>query len=126
MTNPRLVTGGLLIAVPLVLVAGFTGLQMSFDYPAILRRPAGEVLTRYAAGGADMHLYWYAMFLAAVALIPAAIGFAMLNFKQSPFAAMLAGGFGSLAANGLCLKFSIAKPMAAGISATAARNIAYQ
>jgi len=97
MTNPRLVAGGLLIAVPVVLVAGFTGLQMSFDYPGILRRPAGEVLTRFAAGGADLHLYWYAMFLAAVALIPAAIGFAMLNFKQSPFAAMLAGGFGSLA-----------------------------
>ena len=78
----RHVTGGLLVAVPLVLTAGFSGLQMTFEYPMILRHPAGEVLTRFAAGGADLHFYWYAMFIAALALIPAAVGFALL--KQTP------------------------------------------
>ena len=34
------------------LVGGFTGLQMTFEYPDILRHTAGEVLTRFAAGGA--------------------------------------------------------------------------
>jgi hypothetical protein len=97
MSNPRLITGGLLVAVPLVLVAGFTGLQMTFDYPDILRRPAGEVLTRFAAGGADLHFYWYAMFIAALALIPAAVGFGVMNFRESPFYASLAGAFGVLA-----------------------------
>ena len=97
MTNTRLVTGGLLVAVPLIFTAGFTGLQMSFDYPGILRHPAGEVLTRFAAGGVDLHLYWYAMFVAALALIPVAIGFAVLNWKDAPFAAALAGSFGAVA-----------------------------
>ena len=55
MTNTRLITGGLLAAVPLVLVAGFTGLQITFESPDILRHPAGDVLTKFAAGGADLH-----------------------------------------------------------------------
>jgi len=97
MTATRVLTGTLLVAVPLVLTAGFTGLQMTFDYPSILRHPAGEVLTRFAAGGADLHAYWYAMFIAAVALIPAAIGFALLNWRQNQLGAALAGGFGVLA-----------------------------
>ena len=116
MTNARLITGGLLVAVPLVLVAGFTGLQMTFEYPDILRHPAGEVLTRFAAGGADLHLYWYAMFIAAIGFIPAAIGLAVLNWKASPFAAALVGGFGVLAglvqALGL-LRWTVLVPMLA-------------
>lgn len=97
MTSPRLVTGSLLVAVPLIFIAGFTGLQMSFGYPDILRHPAGEVLTRFAAGGADLRVYWYVMFVAAVALVPAAIGFAALNWKESAFGSALAGGLGVLA-----------------------------
>ncbi|HWA19673.1 MAG TPA: DUF4386 family protein [Devosia sp.] len=90
----RHVTGALFVAVPLVLTAGFTGLQMVFEYPSILRHPAGEVLTRFAAGGADLHFYWYIMFIAALGLIPAAVGFALMNFKEHPFAASLVGAFG--------------------------------
>ena len=52
MTSLRLVTGGLFVAVPLLLVGGFTGLQMTFEYPDILRHTAGEVLTRLSD-------YWY-------------------------------------------------------------------
>jgi hypothetical protein len=97
MTNARLMTGVLLVAVPLVFTAGFTGLQMTFEYPDILRHEAGEVLTRFSHGGADLHLYWYAMFAAALGLIPAAIGFAVLWSKDHPVASALAGGFGALA-----------------------------
>ncbi len=96
MTN-RALTGGLLVAVPLIFTAGFTGLQLTFDYPGILRHPAGEVLARFAAGGADLHVYWYLMFLAGVLLIPTAIGWALFNFRQSPMEATLAGVFGTLA-----------------------------
>jgi hypothetical protein len=95
--NTRSVTGGLLVAVPLVFVAGFTGLQMTFEYPSILRHPAGEVLERFAAGGADLHLYWYAMMIAALGLIPAAIGMAVLLWKRDPFLAALSGGLGLVA-----------------------------
>jgi hypothetical protein len=93
----RHVMGALFVAVPLVLVAGFTGLQMVFEYPDILRHPAGEVLTRFAAGGWDLHFYWYAMFIAALGLIPGAIGLALMNWKDSPFAASLVAAFGVLA-----------------------------
>lgn len=97
MNSTRLVTGGLLVAVPLVFTLGFTGLQMTFEYPDILRHPAGEVLERFAAAGVDLHLFWYAMFAAALGLIPAAIGVAVIWSKDHPFAAALAGGFGVLA-----------------------------
>ncbi len=93
----RQLTGGLLVAIPLIFTAGFTGLQMTFDYPGILRHPAGEVLERFAAGGADLHAYWYALFVAAILLVPAAIGWAVMNWKHSPLEAALAGSFGALA-----------------------------
>lgn len=97
MTSARMLTGILLVTVPLVFTAGFTGLQLSFDYPDILRHEAGAVLTRFATGGVGLHLYWYAMFAAALGLVPAAIGTAVLWGRAHPFAAAMAGGFGALA-----------------------------
>jgi hypothetical protein len=97
MTAPRQLTGSLLVIVPLVFTAGFTGLQMTFDYPAVLRFPAGEVLTRFAAGGVDLHLYWYAMFAAALGLIPAAIGFGLKTWERDNLLAALSIGFGVVA-----------------------------
>ncbi|WP_421759764.1 DUF4386 family protein [Devosia sp.] len=96
-TSPRLVAGTLLVAVPAVFMAGFTGLQMSFGYPEVLRRPAGEVLTQFAAGGMDLHIYWYAMFAAALALIAAAISTGLLYWERDRLVAGLSIGFGVLA-----------------------------
>lgn len=97
MTSPRIVAGALLTAIPVVFMAGFTGLQMTFGYPDILRQPAGEVLTRFAAGGADLHLDWYAMFLSALALVAASISAGLLFWKRDPLLAGLSIGFGTLA-----------------------------
>jgi hypothetical protein len=97
MTSPRVSTGILLVAIPVVFMAGFTGLQMTFEYPDILRHPAGEVLTRFAAGGIDLHLFWYAMMAAALALIPASIGAGLAFWKNDNFLAALSIGFGVLA-----------------------------
>lgn len=97
MTPAKGVTAALLIAVPLVFTAGFTGLQMTFDYPDILRHPAGEVLTRFAGAGADLHLYWYAMMAAALGMIPATIGAGLVLWKRDSFLASLSIGFGVLA-----------------------------
>ena len=47
----RRLTGIMLVLVPLVFTACFTLLQMLFEYPDILRRPAGEMLTKLPAGG---------------------------------------------------------------------------
>jgi hypothetical protein len=95
--SPRLVAGTLLVAVPAVFMAGFTGLQMSFGYPEVLRHPAGEVLTQFAAGGADLHLYWYAMFASALALIAAAIAAGLNYWERDRLVAGLSIGFGALA-----------------------------
>lgn len=96
--NPTLRTAGiLLLAVPLIFTAGFTGLQMTFEYPDILRHPAGEVLTRFAAAGADLHLYWYAMMAASLLMIGAVIAFGLQFWKQDNLLAALSIGAGVLA-----------------------------
>lgn len=89
--------GTLLVAVPLIFTAGFTGLQMTFDYPDILRHPAGEVLTRFAAAGADLHLYWYAMTFASLLMIGAAIAAGLHFWIRDAFLAALSIGAGVLA-----------------------------
>ena len=85
------------MAVPLLFTAGFTGLQMTFDYPDILRHPASEVLTRFAAAGADLHLYWYAMMFASLLMIGAVIALGLRFWKEDNLLAALAMGFGVLA-----------------------------
>lgn len=97
MTSSRLTAGSLLVVVPVIFMAGFTGLQMSFGYPDILRHPAGEVLTRFAAAGIDLHLYWYAMFASAMALIAAVIATGVTLWKRDSFVAGMSIGFGVLA-----------------------------
>lgn len=97
MTSARLAAGVLLIAVPLVFTAGFTGLQMTFDYPDILRHPAGEVLTRFAGAGWDLHAYWYAMMIAAVGLIPASVATGLALWKRDNLLSGLSIAFGVLA-----------------------------
>lgn len=89
--------GLLLVAVPLIFAAGFTGLQMTFEYPDILRHPAGEVLTRFADAGADLHLYWYAMMVAALLMIGAAIALGLHFWQRNSLLAALAIGAGVLA-----------------------------
>jgi hypothetical protein len=97
MTSARLVTGLLLIAVPIVFMLAFTGLQMTFDYPDVLRWPASDVLTRFSRGGDQLHLLWYAMMAAAVGLISATIGTGLLLRARGEFLAALSVGFGVLA-----------------------------
>ena len=46
----------LLIATPLLFNAGYAGLALRFGYPGILRRPTGEILERFRAGGTGLVL----------------------------------------------------------------------
>ncbi len=89
--------GILLIAVPMIFTMGFTGLQMTFEYPDILRQPAGEVLTRFAAVGVDLHFYWYAMMSAALLMIGAVIAAGLVFWARDNFIAALSIGAGVLA-----------------------------
>jgi hypothetical protein len=97
MIRPHRAAGLLLVAVPLLFTAGFTGLQVSFDYPDILRRPAAEVLTRFAEGGNLLLLFWYAMMAAALLLMPAAVALALHLWRRDPLLAALSAMAGVLA-----------------------------
>jgi hypothetical protein len=57
----------------LAYVGLFSVLGAVFDYPAILREPAGEVLSRFAAGGPSLVGIWYALALTALLFLPIAI-----------------------------------------------------
>jgi len=63
-------TGLLLIAVPIAFNTWFALLGQSFDYPGILRRPTGEVLTRFRQGGSTRILLWWLLALSALLFAP--------------------------------------------------------
>src|SRR5688572_3852030 len=69
----RLVTAGLLIAMPLLFNLFFALLQLRFEYPDILRRPPDEVLRRFAAGGPGLIVLWYGFALTPALFLPAAV-----------------------------------------------------
>lgn len=77
----------------------FALLASRFDYPDILRRPAGEVLDAFAAGGAPLILTWYAFALSAVGLIffAPALALATADWTRRPGLAVGAALIGALA-----------------------------
>jgi hypothetical protein len=66
-------TGALLIATPVLFMAAFTWLQITFEYPDILRQPADVVMQKFATGGGGLVANWYLMVLAAGLFIPVAV-----------------------------------------------------
>jgi hypothetical protein len=68
----ELVTGVLLVLVPLAFNVAFFALGRAFDYPDILRREPDEILRRFHAGGAGLILRWEALLLSALAMLPIA------------------------------------------------------
>jgi len=71
--NVARAAGALLIALPVAFYAFFLMLARRFDYPDILRRPTGEVLTRFQGGGVGLKLLWFGFMLTAVLLAPLAV-----------------------------------------------------
>jgi Domain of unknown function (DUF4386) len=65
--------GAFLIGVPVAFNAFFFLLGRHFEYPAVLRRPTGEVLRRFQAGGLRLKLIWYGFMLTAVLFAPLAV-----------------------------------------------------
>jgi Domain of unknown function (DUF4386) len=65
-----IVTGILLIVVPIAFNLFFFALQRSFEYPAILRKPTGEILQRFTAGGMRLRAIWYGFAFTALLFIP--------------------------------------------------------
>lgn len=65
-----IVTGILLIIVPVLFNAASFALQRSFEYPAILRKPTEEVMTRFSAGGSRLRATWYGFAFTGLLFLP--------------------------------------------------------
>lgn len=65
-------TSGLLFLIGAVLLfVPYTALGILFDYPHVLRLDAGDILTRFHAGGAPLILTWWAFALVGLPLLGA-------------------------------------------------------
>lgn len=87
------------LAVALAFNAPYATLATIFDYPGVLRRPPGEVLELFAAGGPGLVLTWYGFMLVAVAFVPLAIALAISpeRLRDQPGLAIGAAVIGALA-----------------------------
>lgn len=87
------------IAFAIAFNAPYSILAATFDYPGVLRRPAGEILTLFNAGAAELILTWHAFGLAAFLLIPLSILLSLRGDRiaAAPSLAMGAAIAGSLA-----------------------------
>jgi Domain of unknown function (DUF4386) len=71
----RIILGGWSLITATVLFAGvFTYLAMTFEYPDVLDRPAGEVLPRLLSLGSTGRAVWFLYGLIPLLLLPAGIG----------------------------------------------------
>ena len=96
--NVALVTGIMLILVPLGFNAAFAALATTFDYPDVLRRPTHEVLELFLAGGSRLVLLWWAFAMTAVAVAPMAVLLAVVLADADPSVVWLMAATGVLAA----------------------------
>ena len=71
--NVETAAGVVLIVAPLWFNATFALLGKRFDYPDILRRPTGEILERFRAGGSSLILLWWTFMLSGLLLIAGAV-----------------------------------------------------
>ena len=69
----EIAAAGFLIVAPLWFNTTFALLGRRFDYPDILRKPAGEILDRFHAAGSSLILLWWAFMLSGLLLIPAVV-----------------------------------------------------
>ena len=87
------------IALALLFNVPYAVLTATFAYPDVLRRPAGEVLDLYHAGGPSLVLTWHGFALAALALVPLAIALSVTpeRMTRAPGLAIGAAILGALA-----------------------------
>ena len=95
----------------------FARLAARFDYPDILRRPAGEVLERFAAGGPGLILDWYGLAASALLMVPIALGLALCGQAASPrqVAAAILGSLAGMAQAIGLLRWVFAVPALAAL-----------
>jgi hypothetical protein len=99
MEKTRPLTGALTILLAIGFNIPYAILAMTYDYPNVLRRPAGEALDLFAAGGASLILTWHAFALSALLLAPLALALTLTPnaVRERPGLAIGAAICGSLA-----------------------------
>jgi hypothetical protein len=117
--------GASAIALAVVFNIPYALLATSYDYPDILRRPAGEALDLFAAGGGALVLTWYGFALSAMALAPLAMALALTprRVAQQPalaIGAAIAGAMAGLAQAIGLLRWVFVVPGLAQVHADAA------
>ncbi|MCK6602873.1 MAG: DUF4386 domain-containing protein [Bacteroidetes bacterium] len=88
-------TGSVLVLIP------YSLLVARFKYPEVLRKPAGEILASFHAGGPDLILLWLAFALCGIPLLYGYYRIGTVLKSEFPFAgfatvAGLAGGFAQI------------------------------
>jgi hypothetical protein len=98
MKTSRPLTGLSAIVLAILFNVPFSILASTYDYPDVLRRPAGEALDLFAAGGPSLILTWHAFALCALALAPMAIALSMTprRVAETPALAIGAAILGAL------------------------------
>lgn len=93
------VTGVAAIALAVYFNIPYALLASVFEYPAILRSPARDVLAQFAEGGPMLVLIWYGFVLAALAMVPVSIALSLTprRVAQRPALAIGAAISGALA-----------------------------
>jgi hypothetical protein len=94
----QVLTGLLLVVLPVAYNGLYTLLARSFDYPGILRQPTGQVLERFTAGGSRLVLIWWGFATSAVLLAPAVVLVSATLADADPTVLALATAIGLLAA----------------------------
>jgi hypothetical protein len=99
MTKARPLTGLSAVALAIAFNIPYAILAATYDYPDVLRRPAGEALDLFAAGGPGLILTWHGFALAALALAPLAIALSLTPARVAgkPALAIGAAIMGALA-----------------------------
>ena len=93
----RIAVAVLLIALPIAFNVIFFLLQKAFAYPDILRKPTGNILVRFVAGGPRLVGLWYAFVLTTLLFIPLGVLLPRLLGVDNPAWFALAASLGVLA-----------------------------
>src|SRR3954447_7305999 len=75
-------TAVLMLAAAVLLNVAFTGLGSVFDYPDVLKQPAGEVLASFRNSQAAVTAWFVALALGAALLAPVAVGVGRLSTSR--------------------------------------------
>jgi Domain of unknown function (DUF4386) len=94
----QVLTGLLVLVLPVAYNLLYSLLARGFDYPDILRQPTGQILDRFTAGGSRVVLTWWGFAMSAVLLAPAVVLLSATLADANPTILALATGIGLLAA----------------------------